>query len=139
MRRLSGRRPSRNKERSAPLNRHLFESETASTSASAKKLETGSVEVPVIAAHGYRLIKFLSFFPTLSKMMKCKECDGNLTFSESSIRGRKFKLVINCNNCEPRYINFCPLMKNAYEINRRIVFAIRILVSVTMSFESFEV
>jgi len=120
-------RPSRNKKRPAPPNRHSFESKTASTGASAKKLKTGSVEVPVNAAHGYRLITFLSFFSTLSEMVKCKECDGNLTFSESSIRGLGFKLVINCNNCEPRYINSCPLIKNAYEINRRIVFAMRIL------------
>jgi len=120
-------RPSRNKKRPAPPNRHSFESETALTSVSAKKLKTDSVEVPVNAAHGYRLITFLSFFSSLSEMVKCKECNGNLTFSESSIRGLGFKLVINCTNCEPRYINSCPLIKNVYEINRRIVFAMRIL------------
>jgi len=60
-------------------------------------------------------------------MVKCKECNGNLTFSESSIHGLGFKLVINCTNCEPRYINSCPLIKNVYEINRRIIFAMRIL------------
>ena len=85
------------------------------------------MEVPVNAAHGYRLITFLSFFSTLSEIVKCKECDGNLTFSESSIRGLGFKLVINCNNCEPRYIISCLLIKNDYEVNRRIIFAMRIV------------
>ena len=92
-----------------------------------KKLKTGSVEVPVNAAYGYHLITFLSFISTLSEMVKCKKCNGNLTFSELSICGLGFKLVINCNNCEPRYINSCPLMKDSYEINKRVVFAMRIL------------
>ncbi|EFN71671.1 hypothetical protein EAG_00212, partial [Camponotus floridanus] len=34
---------------------------------------------------------------------------------------------VKCSNCEPRYINSCPLINNAYEINRRIVFAMRII------------
>ncbi|TGZ48985.1 Uncharacterized protein DBV15_12879 [Temnothorax longispinosus] len=60
-------------------------------------------------------------------MVKCKECGGNITFSESSIRGLGFKLVVNCVNCEPRYILSCPLINTAYEVNRRITFAMRLL------------
>ncbi|XP_071653036.1 uncharacterized protein [Temnothorax longispinosus] len=85
------------------------------------------VQVPVNAGYGYRLIVFLPFFSTLSEMVKCKECGGNITFSESSIRGLGFKLVVNCVNCEPRYILSCPLINTAYEVNRRITFAMRLL------------
>jgi len=97
------------------------------TSASAKKLKSSHAEVPVNMMHSYRIINFLAIFSSLSKIVKCKTCDGNVSFSESSIRGLGFKLVINCGNCEPRYINSCPLIQNAYEINGRIVFAMKLL------------
>lgn len=42
-------------------------------------------------------------------------------------RGLEFKVVVNCQNCEKVYINSCPLIKNVYEINRRIIFAMRLL------------
>lgn len=121
--RLSHGHASRVTKRSKPFNPCEIEKETASTSASAKKLKTRRVEIPISAGHGYRLINFLTVFSTLSGMIKCKECNGNVTFSEASIRGFGFKLVISCDNCEPQYINSCPLINNAYEINRRIVFA----------------
>ena len=41
--------------------------------------------MPLNVTHGYRLITFLSFFLILSEMVKCKECDGNLTFSEFNV------------------------------------------------------
>lgn len=116
-------RASKPKKRPKPPNRHEFERKTASTSASAKKLKSSHAEVSVNAMHGYRIINFLAMFSSLSEIVKCKTCNGNVTFSESSIRGLGFKLVINCHNYEPRYINSCPLIQNAYEINRRIVFA----------------
>ena len=37
--------------------------------------------------------------------MKCKSCESNITFDESNIRGLGFNLVVNCKNCEPRYIS----------------------------------
>ncbi|XP_018315739.1 uncharacterized protein [Mycetomoellerius zeteki] len=120
-------RASRPKKRPKPLNRHMIECETASTSASAKKLKTSSVIVPIDASHGYRIINFLTLFSTLSDMIKCKSCDGDISFKEGSIRGLGFKLVITCDKCEPRYINCCPLINHAYEINRRFVFAMRLL------------
>lgn len=66
-------------------------------------------------------------FDSLSEIVKGKTCDENMTFSELSIRGLGFKLVINCDNCRQRYINFCSLIQNTYEINRRIIFAMRLL------------
>lgn len=36
-----------------------------------------------------------------------------------------YKIVVNCERCEPSVINAIPIIqKNAYDINRRIVFAI---------------
>lgn len=117
----------RHKKRSSIPNRHSFEHETESTSASAKKLKTSHLEISIKAAHGYRLINFIPMFFAQSAFIKCKTCNGDISFSESSIRGFGFKLVIQCDKCEPRYINSCPLIQNAYEINRRIVFAMRLL------------
>jgi hypothetical protein len=120
-------RASVSKKKSTPLNRYECERETASTSASAKKLKHSHAEVPINTTHGYRIINFVAMFSSLSEIVKCKTCDGNINFSETSIRGLGFKLVIDCDNCEPRYINSSPLIQHAYEINRRIVFAMRLL------------
>lgn len=120
-------RASRPKKRPKPPNRHEMESETASTSASAKKLKGSEKEIPIKVEHGYRIINFMAIFSTLSEILKCKTCDGNINFAESSVRGLGFKLIITCEKCEPRYITSCPLINHAYEINRRIVFAMRLL------------
>lgn len=127
-RRRQPRKPPHSPQLPNPPNHHEFRCETATTSVPAKKLKTHSAEVPISVGLGYRLINFLAFFSTLSEMIKCKYCDGNVTFSESSICGLGFKLVVTCNNCEPRYINSCPLINRSdYEINTRIVFAMRLL------------
>jgi len=89
-------RPSRCRKRPPPSNRHTMENETESTSSSAKKLKTKSVEMEINNGYGYRLIEFLFLFQTLSEMIMCKTCGGNVTFSESSIRGLGFKLVVKC-------------------------------------------
>lgn len=124
--RIVSGRVAKPRRRTRLLNPH--EIKAASTSASAKKLKNNDIdEIRISAAHGYRIINFLSMFSTLSHFIKCKACKGHITFAESSTRGLGFKLVIMCKNCEPRNINSCPLIKNAYEINRRIVIAMRLL------------
>ncbi|KYN15474.1 hypothetical protein ALC57_12259 [Trachymyrmex cornetzi] len=106
----------------------MIEREMARTSsASSKKLKISLVDVPIDADHGYRIINSSTLFSTLSDMIKCKSCNGNISFREATIRGLGFKLVITCDKCEPRYINCCPLIDHAYEINRRFVFAMRLL------------
>lgn len=58
----------------------------------------------------------------------CKQCGSNVTFSEASNRGLGFKVAVNCPNCNATYINASPLINDhAYDINRRIIFAIRLL------------
>ena len=90
----------------------IFERKSDSTSASAKKLKTSDVEVPINAMHSYRIIHFLSVFCSLSGIIVCKTCLED-------------KLVINCENCAARFVNSCTLIRNGYEINRRIVFMMR--------------
>lgn len=61
-------------------------------------------------------------------MVVCKKCKSNITFSEASNRGLGFKVVVACETCGPNYINASPLLNNhAYDINRRITFAMRLL------------
>jgi len=49
-------------------------------------------------------------------------------FTEASKRGLSFKLVIICEGCEKVYVNSCPIInKVSYEVNRRIIFAMRLL------------
>lgn len=50
-----------------------------------------------------------------------------MNFTENSIRGLGFKLVVNCKKCDPVLINSCPLISNAYEINRRFILAMTII------------
>lgn len=106
-----------------------MEQETASTSRSAKKLKPSEeTDVPVSANFGYRIINFVTVFSAISNVVKCKKCNGDITFSETSIRGLGFKLVVSCDLCEPTIVDSSPLINHrAYDINRRIVFAFRLL------------
>ncbi|KOC70062.1 Cubilin [Habropoda laboriosa] len=111
------------------LNRYSIERESESVSTSAKKLKLSKDEcnVEVNVLFGYRLINFLTIFSALSENLVCKRCGRNVTFTEASQRGLGFKLVISCEKCEKIYVNSCPLINNAYEVNRRIIFAMRLL------------
>lgn len=110
-------------------NRFQIEGDSEDVSASAKKLRMskGQYHVNVNQAFGYRLIEFLSVFSALSELVVCKQCGSDLKFQETSVRGLGFKLAVCCSKCEPRYINSCPLIGHGFEINRRIVLAMRIL------------
>ncbi|KAL7304656.1 hypothetical protein TKK_0002903 [Trichogramma kaykai] len=57
----------------------------------------------------------------------CKKCKSDIKFTESSERGLGFKLVISCNNCAGIGIPSCPFIKKLYDINRRLVLAMRLL------------
>lgn len=61
----------------------------------------------------------------LSDHVSCKKCGGDINFTEWSVRGLGFKLVVNCGKCDQVVIYSCPLIHNAYEINRRFIFAMR--------------
>lgn len=62
-------------------------------------------------------------FTAISEHVHC-ECGSNIAFQERSPRGLGFKIVIVCPNCPAVEIPSCKYMRNAYEINRRIVLAV---------------
>jgi len=113
-----------------PLNRYMLETEIESVSTSAKKLKLSEHEyhINVDATFGYRVINFVTVFAAISEFLVCKECKSPIKFQEASIRGLGFKIAILCEQCTPKYINSCPVINNhAYDINRRIVLAMRLL------------
>ena len=98
-----------------------------STSSSEKKLATASTEnIIVHPGHCYRIIEFLTVFLAISDIVICRSCKQNITFAESGHRGLGFKIVLSC-MCGRREINSGPLINTGYEINRRIVFVMRLL------------
>lgn len=59
-------------------------------------------------------------------MLKCKTCDKEVKFSKTAVRGVGFKINIQC-ECGDRTINSCDFIDKGYEINRRLVFVMRLL------------
>ena len=75
----------------------------------------------------YHIINFITVFNAITNVVVCKKCKSNVKFTESSKRGLRFKLVILCEKCKPTEIPNCPFVEKAYELNRRIIQAIRLL------------
>ena len=116
--------------RRRPLNRHEAEApHDLNASSSAKKLKQSEdlYDIEVNPAFGYRIINFIAVFSAISDVVVCKICQSKIKFTESSKRGLGFKLVVSCENCEKTEILSCPLVEKGYEINRRIVIAMRLL------------
>lgn len=96
-------------------------------SASARKLAAAhSDEIPVNHSHRYRIIEFVTVFSMLSELLCCKSCHGAVKFEESGQRGLGWKLVVSC-KCGANIVNSGPFINNGFEVNRRIVFAMRLL------------
>ncbi|XP_070515610.1 uncharacterized protein [Cardiocondyla obscurior] len=114
-----------------PPNRHSMDSvpdEFVSTSAKKIKLDSKNENKDIDEGFGYRFINFMTVFSTLSQMIVCKTCKGDVSFTESSRRGLGFKIVMTCNTCGEFYINNCPIINiHTYELNIRMIFAMRIL------------
>lgn len=88
------------------------------TSTSAKKLKGGDKEhVPEEDTLQYTIIDFALVFSTLSCSVRCsniiknkgeaKLCNGKVDFKQCSKFGLGFKIVVQCERCEPRYILSC--------------------------------
>lgn len=101
-------------------------SKRAKLSASSRKIQKDT-DYDVNITISYRILNFFTVFTALSNYLSCKKCGGDIIFCERSVRGLGFKLVVNCNTCDSVSIDSCPLIDNAYEINRRFVFAMRLL------------
>ncbi|TGZ54483.1 Uncharacterized protein DBV15_06967 [Temnothorax longispinosus] len=102
------------------LNRFEAESDSAGVSVSAKKLKVGDEDFDVKYEFGYRIINFFAVFSAISQHVKCKTCDSDIQFHETSPRGLGFKIVISCPNCPRVDIPSSKFIRNGYEINRQI-------------------
>ena len=66
-------------------------------------------------------------FSTLSQYITCKECNGEISFTQKNDRGVGFKICVEY-SCGGKFIESLPsITKNVYEINQRRVFVTRIL------------
>lgn len=111
-----------------PPNRHSFEKESELTSTLAKKMKTmaSDADIEVDATFG-RFINFIPVFAALAQILVCKECGNIVSFTETSKRGLGFKIVVSCGTCRDTHISNSPHIENAYDINRRLIFAMRLL------------
>ena len=109
-------------------NRFTSEYEVSFASSSGKKIkESGDCEVTVNQTHVYRIINFFHVFSAISDLVKCKNCEKDVEFNVKGEQGLGFKISVKC-DCEPTEINSCPKIGGkAFEINRRFVFAMRLL------------
>ncbi|XP_039303732.1 uncharacterized protein LOC120357462 [Solenopsis invicta] len=108
-------------------NQYTIEAETSYASTSAEKIRnTGDNELRINREHNYNIFNFFSVFSAISALVICKNCKKDITFNEASPLGLGFKIAVEC-SCGVTYINSCPLIDNAYEINRRIVLAMRLI------------
>ncbi|EFN76731.1 hypothetical protein EAI_04127 [Harpegnathos saltator] len=108
----------------------MLEKESDNISTFAKKLKTSREEcyIDVNPIFEYRFINFLTVFSTLSQILVCKECKANIKFTDQSMRGLDYKIAVHCGKYRPTIINAVPIIqKHVYDINRRIVFAMRLL------------
>ncbi|XP_071577515.1 uncharacterized protein [Temnothorax nylanderi] len=96
------------------------------TSASAKKLKASAEDVIVNPSMCYRIIEFISVFSALADLLVCKVCKQKVKFGQSGERGLGFKISVQC-RCGTSLIQSGLFIHNAYEINRRVVFAMRLL------------
>ena len=94
---------------------------------SAKKIKnTEDLDVNVNPSFNYCIIQFTAVFFQLQQLLKCKDCNGEVFFSKNGQRGLGFKLSVK-SKCNETLISSSPFIDKAFEINRRLVLAMRIL------------
>ncbi|CAG5100711.1 Protein of unknown function, partial [Cotesia congregata] len=123
---LGARRKDRPKKRRRSFNGENTETDDSSfTSTSAKKLKGDDREhVPEEYTLQYSIIDFALVFSTLSSFINC---NGKVQFKQCSKFGLGFKIVVECERCDPKYILSCQKIGRMYELNRRFFFVMRIL------------
>ena len=118
---------SRSKKRRFSGNRYTYEQSNENASTAAEKLlRTEDDKITVDHSHGYRFIQFCSVFSAISTLVVGKNCKKDIKFNVASSRGLGFKIAVSC-ACGVSCVNSGPMIDNAYEINRRIVFVMRLL------------
>ncbi|CAK9801113.1 hypothetical protein ANTPLA_LOCUS2692 [Anthophora plagiata] len=128
--RLSLKRPGHHsRKRKFHGNRYSDEVGTSFASTSAEKLKTSrddSFDVCCDDSVSYCFIQFFLVFSALQNIVKCKQCNSSIKFFKYGQRGLGFKIKIQC-LCEDRVIDSCKMIDNAYEINRRFAYVMRLL------------
>ncbi|GIY05118.1 uncharacterized protein CDAR_120911 [Caerostris darwini] len=125
---FSSARPCRSKKRKFSNNQVTVEEETSFTSASAAKLKHSQDEEVIINNnYGYCILEFFSVFTTLSTLILCSTCKKEIKFSRAAARGLGFKIALQCECEQVRYIQSSPFINKPFEVNRRIVAAMRLL------------
>ena len=109
-------------------NQFTSENKVLHASSSGKKLrQSGDCEITVNPMHGYRIFNFVYVFSAISAIVKCKDCEKDMKFSTKGEQGIGFKICFTC-ECKSIEINSCPKISNkSFEINRRLVFVMRLL------------
>ncbi|KAL7307785.1 hypothetical protein TKK_0000110 [Trichogramma kaykai] len=116
------------KKRKFHGNKYTDKMNSDHTSKSAQKLKSDDdFVVHNDPTSSYCILNFFLVFSALQSYVKCKTCDGNLSFSSYGRRGLGFKVCVSCDNCDDRYVDSCPMIGTGYEINRRLVFVMRLI------------
>lgn len=127
---FSSRRPSCSaKKRKYHGNQHSDEIGTNFSSTSANKLrrsQDDSFSVSESDSATYCFIQFALVFSSLQTIVKCQQCNSDITFSRYGQRGLGFKIKLVC-QCGDRFIDSCHMINNAYEVNRRFVYVMRLI------------
>ncbi|XP_074114231.1 uncharacterized protein LOC141537255 [Cotesia typhae] len=121
-------RPHRQKKRQFHGNRYTAQEDTNFTSASAAKLKKSNDEEVIIENnYGYCVLEFFTVFSMISSLVLCAQCKKEIKFSRTSFRGLGFKISLQCGCDSVQYIPSCPFVDKSFEVNRRIIFAMRLL------------
>lgn len=109
-------------------NRYSNEHETEFASTSAKKIAgSDDFETPVSPSNVFTILNFTLVFSALSNILKCKKCNGDVKFAKKGEQGLGFELAVIC-QCGESFIYSCEKIQNkSYEINRRMIFVMRLL------------
>ena len=116
-------RPCRARKRKAVENDHK---NNVLCSTSAKKLKNFDFNIEVNPLVEYCIVSFALIFPAIAKLVICKKCHGKINFLKSEQRGLGFYLHFKC-PCDEIQLKSSPFIKNAFEINRKIVLVFRML------------
>lgn len=118
----------RSKKRKPPKNQYEIEEENNELCTSAKKLRASHVLEPSINNNiDYVILNFATVFSFISEHVKWKTCGNDISFAKTSTRGLGFKVQILCPSCVTQSEPSCPYISNAYEINTKFIFAMRMI------------
>ena len=107
------------------MNQCVEEDDIPSTSG--KKLQRKkNPDIIISSTHGYCILNFFTVFSTITSLVICKNCQGQIVFSQAAKCGLGFKSAIQC-KCRIQLINSCPIIEKTYEVNQRIVLVMRLL------------